>query len=313
MTGQTINWWDSDVKKVRTNSMQGAQQSAMNQQQAQQQQAPGAAGGVQSTPVIQPFVVVPYSTPMQPIFHYNDGTLPIGDIDSNYIQAHGMPQNPMMGQPGQMNPMMGQPGQMNPMMGMNNGFDGIYYNMDEEEEIRENKKNKKRRARKKGTVSAASIIIMILVALFGTVTLFIEPLLTLIGVEMETAIVSWNAGSISLFSSFEYIIEAITRKVEFDFQNTLFLVRGLLVIGSVLLGIGFLVALFTIGRKGTPIFGKIITFLAFVAVAVAVVLCLLGEGYTVGITAWILAGLAFLVFFVSLFGRRKSKKRNRGI
>ena len=342
--GQKINWWDSDAKSapanysnvdfycklrwddnakksrgpgINGNSQQILAKNAsvqvgngamdvgtapvQGQQPAQMQgvqptQMPSA--GVQSTPVIQPFVVVPYSTPMQPIYHYSDGTLPIGDIDSNYMQAHGMPpQNPMMG---------------NPMMGMG-GYDELYYN---DEETGKKSKKRKREKRAGTGVSAASIIIMILIALFGTVTLFIEPLLSLIGIQMETAFVVWNAGSITLFSSFQTIIDVVLGKVAFDLSNTLLIVRGLLVIGSVFLAIVFLTALFTIGRKGTPIFGKVMAFLAFAAVAVAVVLCFLNKDYTLGITAYILAGLALLVFFVSLFGRRrgKSKKRkNRGM
>ena len=265
------------------NNPQAFQQQAMMQQQG---------AGVQSTPVIQPFVVVPYSTPMQPILHNSDGTIPIGDFDSNYVQAHGMPQQPMMG---------GM--QPNPMMGM----DGIYYNMDEEE----TGKKKERKVKKVRTTSAASFIIMILIALFATVTLFIKPLLGLISIDMETAFVTWNAGEITLFSSFNYMLDAVSSG-EFDFSNTLFIVRGLLVIGSILLGLEFLTALFTVGRKGTPVFGKIVAFLAFVAIAVSVVLCMLNNDYTLGITAYILAGIALLVFLVSLFGPGKSNKKRRG-
>ena len=342
MSGQKINWWNSDAKSapanysnvdfycklrwddnakksmgVSANSQQvrsrgagmqvdngaadvgaapaGQPMQPMQPMQQQPYQPAQPSMGVQSAPVIQPFVVVPYSTPMQPIYHYSDGTLPIGDIDSNYMQAHGMPQNPMM------NPMMG---------GM--GYDDIYYN--DQETVKKSKKVKKV---KEGrcAVSAASIIIMILIALFGTVTLFIKPLLSLIGLEMETSFVAWNAGTITLFSSFETLIDVVMGKVAFDLKDTLLIVRGLLVIGSVFLALVFLTSLFTLRRRGTPIFGKIMAFLAFAAVAVAVVLCFLNKEYTVGITAYILAGIAFLVFFVSLFGRRRKSKKeiNRGL
>ena len=327
MAGQKINWWDSDVRsapeglsnvdiycKLRWNEsakrsaaglkgkadvgMSGMGHtpgtaanggvSAQNMQMAPMQQ-----GAVQATPVIQPLVVVPYSTPMQPLYHYGDGTLPIGDIDSEYMRMNGgmmpgiNPQGPMM---------PGSP-------------DDIYYNMDEKTE------GKVKRARK--GVGAVPILVMILIALFGTLQLFFAPLLGLLKVEgLETAFAVVGGDRIELYSAVETVIKIFTGETEFAFTNYALLAQCCLSVAAVLLALSFILSLISITRKKLPLFVRILILLALLFTAGSIVLlAFFVEGATLGLSCYVLGGIMLLIFIISLCGKSnktKSKKRGRG-
>ena len=327
MAGQKINWWDSDVRsapeglsnvdiycKLRWNEsakrsaaglkgkadvgMSGMGHtpgtaanggvSAQNMQMAPMQQ-----GAVQATPVIQPLVVVPYSTPMQPLYHYGDGTLPIGDIDSEYMRMNGgmmpgiNPQGPMMG-----------------------ASDDIYYNMDE-------KTGKKSKRQKGRGVGAVPILVMLLIALFGTLQLFFAPLLGLLKVEgLETAFAVVGAEKVELYSSIMKVVGIFTGETTFAFDNYLLLAQCCLAAGAALLAITFILSLISITRKKLPLFVRILVILALLFTAGSIVLlAFFTEGATLGLSCYVLGGLMLLIFIISLCGKSnktKSKKRGRG-
>ena len=335
MAGQKINWWDSDARsapeglsnvdiycKLRWNESakrsaaaigaRGAKGKAdvgMNgagiapemaaggvpMQNANMQMIPGQQGPIQATPVIQPLVVVPYSTPMQPLYHYGDGTLPIGDIDSDFMRMNGgmmpgiNPQGPMM---------PGSP-------------DDIYYNMDEKTE------GKVKRARK--GVGAVPILVMILIALFGTLQLFFAPLLGLLKVEgLETAFAVVGGDKIELYSAVETVIKIFTGETEFAFTNYALLAQCCLSVAAVLLALSFILSLISITRKKLPLFVRILILLALLFTAGSIVLlAFFVEGATLGLSCYVLGGIMLLIFIISLCGKSnktklKSKKRGRG-
>ncbi len=296
-----INWWLSDGGKKRP----------AKKSHAEPKQNPNAS--VQSTPVVQPFVVVPYSTPMQPIYHYNDGTIPIGDIDSNYVRAHGMPDqmmqmNPMM----QQNPMM-QPNPMmpqNPMMaGQMGGMDDLYYNMDEESQKITKKNTGKKR--KGGGVGAVPLIVMLLLALFATLTLFIGSIVSLLGMDMSSAFAVSGSEEATLFSSFGTTIGIFTG--ETALTGEFVISQLLLTISTVLFGIVFLSALVSITRKKLSTFVRVVALIAVSLIVVALILCLVTESIELGLAAYALTGIAVLTFLISLIGKKnRSRKKNRG-
>ncbi len=327
MAGQKINWWDSDVRSapeglsnvdiycklrwnesakrsaaglkgkadVGINGMGHAPGAVANGGVSAQnmQMAPMQQGAVQATPVIQPLVVVPYSTPMQPLYHYGDGTLPIGDIDSEYMRMNGgmmpgiNPQSPMMG-----------------------ASDDIYYNMDE-------KTGKKSKRQKGRGVGAVPILVMLLIALFGTLQLFFAPLLGLLKVEgLETAFAVVGAEKVELYSSIMKVVGIFTGETTFAFDNYLLLAQCCLAIGAALLAITFILSLISITRKKLPLFVRILVILALLFTAGSIVLlAFFTEGATLGLSCYVLGGLMLLIFIISLCGKSnktKSKKRGRG-
>ena len=327
MAGQKINWWDSDARsapeslsnvdiycKLRWNenakrSAGGmgkanvgmnnaaapnvAQNNAMPMN-ANMPMAPMQQGAIQATPVIQPLVVVPYSTPMQPLYHYGDGTLPIGDIDSDYMRMHGG-----------MMPGINPQGPMMPGMS-----DDIYYNMDEKEVSKLEKKKRK-------GVGAVPILVMLLIALFGTLQLFFAPLLDLLKVTgQETAFAVVGAEKIELYSSIMTVVKIFTGEVTFAFDNYTLLAECCLAISAALLAIVFLLSLISITRRKLPIFVRILIILALLFMAGSIVLlAVLVKETTLGLSCYVLGGIVALVFIISLFGKSnkiKSKKRGRG-
>ncbi|MBO4539325.1 MAG: hypothetical protein J5781_03535 [Clostridia bacterium] len=327
MAGQKINWWDSDVRsapeglsnvdifcKLRWNEsakrsaagLKGKADIGMNGMghpgaaanggvSAQNAQiSPMQQGAIQATPVVQPLVVVPYSTPMQPLYHYGDGTLPIGDIDSEYMRMNGgmmpgvNPQGPMMA----------------------GASDDMYYNMDE----KTGKKSKSKRSR---GVGAVPILVMLLIALFGTLQLFFAPLLGLLKVEgLETAFAVVGAEKVELYSSIMKVVGIFTGETTFAFDNYLLLAQCCLAVCAVLLAITFILSLFSITRKKLPLFVRILVILALLFMAGSIdLLAFLVESATLGLSCYVLGGLMLLIFIISLCGKSnktKSKKRGRG-
>lgn len=327
MAGQKINWWNSDARSapeslsnvdiycklrwnesarksaaglkgkadIGTNGMGYAPGVAANGMAPAQnmQMAPMQQGAVQATPVVQPLVVVPYSTPMQPLYHYGDGTLPIGDIDSDFMRMNGgmmpgiNPQGPMMG-----------------------ASDDIYYNMDE----KTGKKSKSKRGR---GVGAVPILVMLLIALFGTLQLFFAPLLGLLKVEgLETAFAVVGADKTELYSSIMAVVGIFTGETTFAFDNYLLLAQCCLAVAAALLAIVFILSLISITRRKLPLFVRILIILALLFTAGSIVLlAFLVEGATLGLSCYALGGIMLLIFIISLFGKSnktKSKKRSRG-
>ncbi len=294
MAGQKINWWDSDAGSAPKRMSNAAQNNAMPMN-ANMPTAPTQQGAIQATPVIQPLVVVPYSTPMQPLYHYGDGTLPIGDIDSDYMRTHGG-----------MMPGMNPQGPMMPGMS-----DDIYYNMDEKE-TEKLSKSKKRKG-----VGAVPILVMILIALFGTLQMFFAPLLDLLKVTgQETAFAVVGAEKTELYSSIMTVVRIFTGEVTFAFNNYALLAQCCLAITTALLAIVFLLSLISITRRKLPIFVRILIILALLFTAGSIVLfAFLVKGATLGLSCYVLGGIIFLIFIISLFGKSnkiKSKKRGRG-
>lgn len=329
MAGQKINWWDSDVRsapeslsnvdifcKLRWNenakrtaaggkgkanvgmnnavAPNAAQNSAMPMN-ANMSMAPMQQGAIQATPVVQPLVVVPYSTPMQPLYHYGDGTLPIGDIDSDYMRTHGG-----------MMPGINPQGPMMPGMS-----DDIYYNMDEKEA------GKVAKGKRRKGVGAVPILVMLLIALFGTLQLFFAPLLDLLKVTgQETAFAVVGVDKIELYSSIMTVVKIFTGEVTFAFTDYALLAQCCLAASAALLAIVFLLSLISITRRKLPIFVRILIILALLFTAGSIVLlAFFVEGATLGLSCYVLGGIMLLIFIISLFGKSnktKTKKRGRG-
>lgn len=288
-------------KKTNSSQVYQQQQSIIQQQQSliQQQhqalQAMQASGNsAQPTQMIQPFVVVPYSTPMQSLYHYNNGTLPIGDIDSDYMRATGtLPGGNMNGAMGDVNGMPGMMQQPNQMM----GAPALPAMEEFTEPTPKEKEGKEKR------LNVPAIITMILIAVFALLPLIAKALFPMMGLG-ESELFMDKQG-LDLYSAIKKIIAIATGEEAFAFSEAL-VGNGLLAISAALYAIVVILSLIMIMSGRLPLFVRILTLLALLLVVASAIVVIVSGGFaTMGIMTYCMVGVALLIFLFSLIGKRK--------
>ncbi len=240
--------------------------------------SPTGYGAQQSTPMVQPLVLVPYSSPTQPLYHYPDGTLPAGDIDSAKMQGQ-VPYSPLP-------PVNGANGMPTAMNGMDMAMDFDY---------EEPKKEKKKTNVKNVFVAIFALLFVAVMGIgyFVDKIAFIAPYVTLTDLN-----------------GFQMVYGFVNSLIDGTFAFSLDDVAGCVAIlmsaASVLALLTFVFALIGVKHKRTPLFVKILDVLLFVAVAAALVWMIVSKGIgAISIGFYIAAGLALLVFLLAIIDKKR--------